>query len=87
MDFNEISKTILDKLAVWYNLLIEGIPAFLLAVLVITFSGFISKYFKKATIRIVSKISDNNSLVGLSASVFSYIIIFNTSVKNKGLQK
>lgn len=74
MDFDKISVTILEKLFTWYDMLIQGIPSFVLAILVVLFFGFISKYFKRAAGKIVSKISDNNSLSALSATVVSYIV-------------
>jgi len=74
MDFNKILETVLGKLYSWYFMLIEGIPSFILAILAVLFFGFISKYFKNATGKLVSKISDNNSLSALSATVVSYIV-------------
>ncbi len=75
MDINKISETILSKLETWYGQLIAGIPSFVLAVLVMLFFGFISKYFKKVTNRLVFRFSDNVSLASLSATVVSYIVI------------
>jgi small conductance mechanosensitive channel len=75
MDYNQIAETILLRLNEWYKLLVSGIPSFALAILVMLFFGFISKYFRKVTNKLVLKFSDNASLASLSATVVSYIVV------------
>ena len=75
MNISKISETIIAKLELWYSQIISGIPSFVLAVLVMLFFGFISKYFKKAANKFVFRLSNNDSLASLSATVVSYIVI------------
>lgn len=77
---NEAFKGLVEKLMVWVDTIITGLPNLVLAILVITAAYFIAKYtskfVKKVVAKRVSQVSITNIVAKLSAILVGVIGIF-----------
>ncbi|UZR98883.1 mechanosensitive ion channel family protein [Chondrinema litorale] len=75
IDIASFVSIISDKLEGWIETIIAMAPNFLLAVVVIVLFGFISKFVKKQTLKLLSRTHLGYSLISLVAQVISIIVI------------
>jgi len=78
MEFTDISSfvtIISDKLQTWIESIVAMAPNFLLAILVIVLFGFIAKFVKKQTLKVLSRTHLGYSLISLIGQIASIVII------------
>lgn len=73
--FSEALDNLYDKLEGWFNAIIENIPNFGLAILVIFTSYFLAKYINKFTYRLVSKQVRQDSVSRMVAKMAAVVIV------------
>ncbi|UPS91024.1 mechanosensitive ion channel family protein [Bizionia sp. M204] len=73
--FSEALDNLYDKLEGWFNAIIENIPNFGLAILVIFASYFLAKYINKFTYRLVSKQVRQDSVSRMVAKMAAVVIV------------
>ena len=73
--FNTALGNLIEKLKGWFNAIIENIPNFLLAILVMIASYYAAKHISKFVARLVSKKVQQDSVKNAIARVSSVIIV------------
>lgn len=73
--FSEAFDNLYDKLGGWFNAIIENLPNFGLAILVVVISYFLAKYINKFTYRIVSKHVSQDSVSRMVSKMAAVIIV------------
>lgn len=72
---NEAFNNLIEKLQSWVNIIIENIPNFILAVIVLTVSYFAARYVNKQVSRLVSKRIDQVSIAKMIAKISAVIVV------------
>ncbi|MCB0463777.1 MAG: mechanosensitive ion channel family protein [Flavobacteriaceae bacterium] len=73
--FNAALENLVTKLEGWFNTIIEYIPNFLLAILVMVASYFAAKYISKLVSRLVSKKVNQQSISAAIARVTAVVVV------------
>ncbi|PNQ73053.1 mechanosensitive ion channel protein MscS [Hanstruepera neustonica] len=71
----EAFNNLIDKLKGWFNTIIEYLPNFVLAILVLITAYFIAKYVNKATKKIVDKKVQDESVSGMISRITAVIVV------------
>ena len=66
---------LIDKLNGWVNIIIENIPNFILAILVLTVSYFAARYVNKLVSKLVSKRVDQTSISNMIARISAVVVV------------
>ncbi|WP_458626639.1 mechanosensitive ion channel family protein [Winogradskyella sp. PC D3.3] len=73
--FNTALGNLIDKLIGWFNAIIENIPNFILAIIVMIASYFAAKYVRRLVKRIVSKRIEQDSIKNAMARVVAVLVV------------
>ena len=73
--FNTALENLVDKLIGWFNAIIENIPNFILAVLVMIASYFAAKYVSRLVRRVVSNRIEQDSIKNAMARVVAVLVV------------
>ncbi len=73
--FKSVTEILLEKLKGWYEALVAFLPNFVLAILVLLFFVFISRYVERVVRKLVGRVSSNVSLVSLTGVIVSRLVI------------
>ncbi|GAB4164268.1 MAG: hypothetical protein Tsb0033_25510 [Winogradskyella sp.] len=73
--FNTALDNLVEKLQGWFNTLIEYIPNFILAILVMTASYFAARYISKIVSKLVSKKVEQESITNAIARVTAVVVV------------
>lgn len=73
--FNTAFGNLIDKLIGWFNAIIENIPNFILAVLVMVVSYFVAKYVSRLVIKLVSKHVQQRSIKSAISKVTAVLVV------------
>lgn len=71
----EAFNNLIDKLKGWFNTIIEYLPNFVLATLVLITAYFIAKYVNKVTKKIVDKKVQDESVSGMISRITAVIVV------------
>jgi small-conductance mechanosensitive channel len=75
MDINNAYGLISEKLITWLHELIKLLPNIILAAVVLVLGMFVSRWVKKITERLIGKVSQNDTLNSLFASIIYFTFI------------
>lgn len=73
--FNNALGNLISKLEGWFNTIIEYIPNFILAILVMVASYFAAKYISKLVSKLVSKKANQESITAAIARVTAVVVV------------
>lgn len=71
----EAFNNLVDKLEGWFNTIIEYLPNFVLAILVLITAYFIAKYVNKVTKRLVDKKVDDESISSMISRITAVVVV------------
>ncbi|MBF8149519.1 mechanosensitive ion channel family protein [Winogradskyella sp. F6397] len=73
--FNKSLENLIDKLIRWFNTIIENIPNFILAILVMIAAYFTAKYISKLVVKLVGKKVEQDSIKKAIARVSAVVVV------------
>ncbi|WP_225036380.1 mechanosensitive ion channel family protein [Winogradskyella sp. SM1960] len=73
--FNKSLGNLIDKLIRWFNTIIENIPNFILAILVMIAAYFTAKYISKLVVKLVGKKVEQDSIKKAIARVSAVVVV------------